>query len=102
MTRIIKRAAAGQDLDEQAAFMGQDSPHAGIRFLEAADHAFELLASMPEMGSAWESDKPACAGLRFWPIRGFEKHLIFYRPLEDGIEVVRVLHAARDIESIFG
>ena len=24
-------------------------------------------------------------------------HLIFYRPIDDGIELVRVLHGARDI-----
>ena len=36
-----------------------------------------------------------------WPVRGFEKHVIFYRPVATGIDVVRVLHAARDIEAIF-
>jgi toxin ParE1/3/4 len=28
-------------------------------------------------------------------------YLIFYRPLADGIEIVRVLHGARDIDSLF-
>jgi plasmid stabilization system protein ParE len=36
-----------------------------------------------------------------WPIHGFEKHLIFYRPLKDAVEIVRVLHASRDIRRIF-
>jgi hypothetical protein len=27
--------------------------------------------------------------------------MIFYRPLSDGIEIVRVLHGARDIDSLF-
>jgi plasmid stabilization system protein ParE len=27
--------------------------------------------------------------------------LIFYRPVERGIEVLRVLHAARDIAAVF-
>jgi len=26
--------------------------------------------------------------------------LIFYRPIEDGIEVIRVLHGAREIEQL--
>ena len=35
-----------------------------------------------------------------WRLRGFEKHLIFYRPIKDGIEVIRVLHASRDLAAV--
>ena len=35
-----------------------------------------------------------------WTIRGFPNHQIYYRPIDDGIEVIRVLHAARDITKI--
>jgi toxin ParE1/3/4 len=59
------------------------------------------LSVMPEMGTIQHFLNPRFAGIRRWRIRSFEKYLIFYRPLEDGIEVVRVIHAARDIESIF-
>jgi toxin ParE1/3/4 len=45
-------------------------------------------------------DSPQLAELRCWPIRGFEKHLIFYLPKPDGIEVIRVLHGSRDIQAI--
>ncbi len=39
--------------------------------------------------------------MRRWRIRGFENFSIFYFPIEDGIEVVRVLHGAREIERLF-
>ncbi len=32
-----------------------------------------------------------------WPIPGFKKYLIFYRPIRNGIEVGRVLHGAMDL-----
>jgi plasmid stabilization system protein ParE len=35
-------------------------------------------------------------------IHDFSKYLVFYRPTQSGIEVVRVLHASRDIETLFG
>jgi toxin ParE1/3/4 len=35
-----------------------------------------------------------------WRVRGFAKHLIFYRPIEDGIEVIRILHASRDLAAV--
>jgi plasmid stabilization system protein ParE len=28
--------------------------------------------------------------------------MVFYRPIENGVEIIRVLHGARDIERIFG
>ena len=52
------------------------------------------------MGSLWNAKNPALAGLRVWSIRKFENYLIFYRPVPDGIEVVRVLHGSRDIDTI--
>lgn len=33
-------------------------------------------------------------------IKGFEDYLIFYRPLADGVEIVRVLHGKRNIPTI--
>ena len=38
--------------------------------------------------------------LRMFPIRDFPKYFIFYRPTEEGIEVVRVLHASRDLQAL--
>lgn len=32
----------------------------------------------------------------------FGRYIIFYAPSDDGIEVVRVLHPARDVDSTFG
>jgi len=34
-------------------------------------------------------------------MREFDRHLIFYLPLKDGIEVLRIVHGARDIEALF-
>jgi plasmid stabilization system protein ParE len=45
--------------------------------------------------------KHSQTGLRRWRVRGFENFMIFYHPLSNGIEIVRVLHGARDIESLF-
>ena len=39
------------------------------------------------------------ADLRSFP---FGRCVIFYAPVEDGVDVVRVLHSARDIDAVFG
>ena len=77
-----------------------DNPEAAERFLDAAEAAFARLLEMPEIGAAREYRNERLTGLRLWPILGFERHLIFYRPIEAGIEVVRVIDAARDVAAI--
>lgn len=52
------------------------------------------------MGEAFQNRNPRLWGLRRVPITGFGNYLIFYRPIEGGIEVVRVIHGARDLPSV--
>ena len=99
--RFIVLPAARADLGEQFEYIAQDSLNAANRFLEAAEAAFEQLAQMPGMGVLKDFGNPRLAGLRQWSIHGFERYLIFYRETDTGIEVVRVLHGARDIQRIF-
>ena len=101
MARVAKRPQAEDDLLEIFVQIGQNSTRAAQRFLEAFDRAANRLAAMPQMGGTCESDHPMLAELRVWSIKGFPKYLIFYRPLEDGIEVVRVVLGSRDLESLF-
>jgi toxin ParE1/3/4 len=55
---------------------------------------------MPLIGSPREVKDARLSGLRMWPVEGFPSHLIFYLPQEDGIEVIRVLHGARELRRI--
>ena len=41
-------------------------------------------------------------GMRSHGVRDFHKYIIFYILREDGIEIVRVLHGARDLPALFG
>jgi toxin ParE1/3/4 len=93
--------AADRDLDEQFLYIAQRSREAALRFFQAAEASFEKLAAMPELGQRQSFGRTELAGLRVWQVRGFENYLIFYRPVEGGIEIVRVLHGARDIAAIF-
>jgi len=44
---------------------------------------------------------PHAQNVRSFPLKGFPNHLVYYRAVEGGIEVLRVLHGARDIDAIF-
>ena len=74
-----------------------------VRHEGAAVHmadAWGRLSGMPGIGSPYETANPRLAGLRCVRISGFPRYLVFYRSLEENIEVVRVLHGSRDIKTI--
>ena len=48
----------------------------------------------------YEAKNEWLAGGRVWRISGFEKHLIFYRPRPEGVEILDVIHGARDLEAL--
>ena len=91
MRRIVISPKADIDLDDQFLVIAQDNIEAAQRFLAAAQDAFALLVKLPELGVS-----VPFRNIRLWPITRFRNHLIFYRPTSDGIEIVRVLHGARD------
>jgi toxin ParE1/3/4 len=100
--RVLVRPAADRDLDDQAEYLtAHQNLETGLRFYRAAEETFNLLAAQPKMGKPAECRSPLLAGMRMFPLKQFPRHLVFYRPLTDGIEIVRVLHGARDIESLF-
>ena len=94
MTRILKTPKAEADLDDIWLFIARDSITNADGFLDKLLETCSLLASHPLIGS----DKNYLANkLRSFPV---DKYCIFYFPLEDGIEIVRVLHSARDIQNL--
>lgn len=93
MTRILRRPRAEQDLGETYDWIADDSPANADAYIERLVATIRLLADMPRMGS--------CRLSRFPSVRSFPvgSHLIFYHVIDDGIEVIRVVHGARDWEN---
>ena len=100
--RIIRSDLALADLEEQAEYIRRSNPRAALRFLDAAEATFRMLASMPGLGQGHESENPLYQDLRCFPISKFRAHVVYYKPLADGIIVIRVVHGARDLDQVFG
>ena len=100
---VSQRPRARLDLLEQFVYLGErSSVEVAERYFAAVEETCVQLITHPQSGASYESGIDKLAGLRRVPVKGFEKYLLFYIPRIDGIDVVRVLHSARDIESIFG
>jgi toxin ParE1/3/4 len=86
---------ARQDLEEIHDYIAADSPAAAARWIERLEGECQKLAAMPGMGRRREE---LGRDLRSFAVGNY---LIFYRDHPDRLEIVRVLHGARDIQSLF-
>lgn len=91
------RPEAQRDLEEHGGYLARE---AGIdvtmRFTDSARASFAALGDVPNIGVQVHSRNPAFEELRKWRISGFAAYLIYYLPLADGADVLRVLHGAQD------
>lgn len=95
MARIVRRPLAGADIDEIWDYIAADRLVQADAWVDRLEGKLRLLATRPMMGRAREE---LSADVRSMP---FERYVIFYVPLADGIDIVRVLHSARDIDAVF-
>src|SRR6266516_3704082 len=95
MGTILRTTKAHWDLVQISTDVGGEDPVAADRLLDIIDEKCRLLAQFPAMGRRREDLAP---DLRSFPAGNY---LIFYRPITEGIQVIRVLHGARDLPPLF-
>lgn len=90
------------DALEIALYIGEDNPPVAREFLRDFHSTCQILSEMPEIGSRRDFQNHLLSEIRMLPMQNFHNYLIFYRPRrEKGIEVIRILHAARDFPTLF-
>ena len=88
-----KRRQADADLDAIWSYIAIDNVSAAEAQIERFREVFKMLVQSPLAGR----ERPDLQrGLRSFPVGSY---LIFYVPLPDGIEVVRVMSGRQDIDA---
>ena len=99
---VTQRPRARLDLLEQFVYFGEQASVAlAERYFAAVDATCRQLVKHPRSGTLYDSNIARLAGMRRVPVRGFGSYLLFYLPRTGGVDIVRVLHGARDIENLF-
>ena len=94
---VLPRAVAQQDVvDAVDRYVGEAGPEVALAFIDALESAYRHVARAPATGSPRFAHELGLDGLRSWPLARFP-YLVFYFERDDGIDVWRVLHTARDI-----
>ncbi len=95
MSQLILSPEAEQDLVDIWLYIAKDSIINADRYIDKLYNKGQLLTENPEIGSE-RSD--LMATLRCFPV---DHYVLYYRESSEGVEMVRVLHASRDINRIF-
>jgi toxin ParE1/3/4 len=95
MAVVEWKEQAEEDLIDIWTYVAQDNPQAADALLDEIDTKAHTLASSPYLGAA----RPDVAPELRHALVG--RHLILYRIITDGVEVVRVVHGARNLFDLF-
>lgn len=91
--RFRKHPQADRDLDSIWSFIATDSVGAADKQSDRIGEVFEMLVQNPLAGR----ERPELRqGLHSFPVGSY---VIFYIPLPDGIEVIRVMNGRQDIDA---
>jgi toxin ParE1/3/4 len=93
--RLRYRRSAIEDLGEIRDYIARDNRTAAKRFVERLRARCRLLSEQPHIGR----ERPDIrAGLRSLPIQNY---IVFYRLVDDTVEIVSVVHGSRDVGTVF-
>jgi toxin ParE1/3/4 len=95
VSQILITPRARTDLIEIWLYIADDSITNADSFIDKLHETLQALGHQPGTGRHREE---LGSGILSFP---FGRYMIFYRVIPKAIEIVRVLHGARDIENIF-
>jgi toxin ParE1/3/4 len=95
MPQILRTPQSELDVLEIATYISRDSFAAAERLVDLFDARLKVIADNPGLGPF----RPELGtDVQSFPVGNY---ILFYRRIPDGIELLRVLHGARDIRRLF-
>jgi toxin ParE1/3/4 len=95
MSQLLRTSDARYDLTAIWLSIAKDNLPAADRLMDRIENTLESMSKSPYMGEAVDYLRP---GARRFMVGNYQ---LFYEPMDDGIRLLRVYHAARRIEDLF-
>lgn len=103
MIQLRVSEAAALSIVEQADYYRQVADAAlASRWETTIDEAARSLLNYPDRGALCRFRNPVLESLRWIPVSGFPRHMLFYcySPAQQTVLIVQVLHGARDLHTV--
>jgi plasmid stabilization system protein ParE len=98
--RVVLRRDVPADLESILDYLGSHNSAAADRFANVLAATLDDLAAMPGKGSLKSFRSKDFTGVRSWSVAGFRNYLILYRPIDEGIEVLAIVHGSRNLAKL--
>lgn len=95
MAELLISPEAEEDLIDIWFYIAQDSPVNADNYIDKLEQAGQKLADSPGMGVERGELAPQ---LKSFPV---DRYILFYRVINTGVELVRVVRGARDLPAQF-
>ena len=95
MAKVIYAPEADDDIFGIVDFIARDKPEAARSWMLKIRETCDTIATQPDMGE--ERSGFGVPGCRSFSVGSY---VIFFRAIEGGIEVSRVIHGSRDMRNI--
>ncbi|MFN3192902.1 MAG: type II toxin-antitoxin system RelE/ParE family toxin [Aureliella sp.] len=93
--KVIYAPEADDDIIGIVEFIARDKPEAARNWMRKIRETCDIIATQPNMGEERRGfGVPGCRSF------SFGSYVIFFRAIENGIEVARVIHGSRDMRNI--
>lgn len=100
MLPVVVLPQANTDIDTFFFHIARDDIAVADQFLDRVEETLKLIAEFPKIAPRFITEHPRLSGIRWFPIKSFPKHLVFYFEENTQITVVRMFHKAQDISSV--
>jgi plasmid stabilization system protein ParE len=95
-------SAADDEVDAIAFYIARDSVDSAARFYDSINATYKAILANPKRWPLYGFGNPLLKDLRKLAVTGFPNYLVFYRIDADMVEIVNVVHGARDFPTMFG
>ncbi|MEH1922714.1 type II toxin-antitoxin system RelE/ParE family toxin [Nostoc sp.] len=94
MSRYVINILASRDINEIADYFAETSVEAGELFFSEFNRKCQHVA-FPNSGKSYTKIRPDLRGV------SLQGYIVFYKVLDDGIEILRVVSGRRNFPSLF-
>ena len=98
---VLSDTAVADILEQGDWYQGRSGGKLAQRWESAVTNTLLRILKNPLSGASCNFKSNELAEVRRMSIPGFPKHLIFYRFQDEQLQVLRIVHGARDLESLF-
>jgi len=100
--RTLILPAASRDIDDAIEYIAARSEQGANAVEEAIRATIEAIARDPRVGTPHRFRSPLMRSIRSQLVTDFRQYRVYFRAGEDHVLIIRVLHAARDRDSLLG